>query len=329
MSRLVLVSLLALACAPPPPCPECPRTRPTVDAAQEDAGHSWPPSPADGGEILPDAGAAVACDEASREAWTDFFWRLDIVDVMVRCTATPLCEARRCEPGQCIAAAAGMPDCEPCVRAAITCAARECSSECGAGSSPLECRACMCRSGCTAAFEDCGDSDVDLCATCEGPAACGPFTPPPDVLFTLTESSWHATCSGEVRHHWQHQLHPQHRHRDKTIMNRKTLSLLTVLGLSTIAATAFALNNDNVTIREVEVTETQVLFHLTAPQTSRPACTTYSSMVGCELSSPSCEHMLSVGLAAQLSGRTVDMDVAASCIEGTARVARVTRLRAN
>lgn len=112
-------------------------------------------------------------------------------------------------------------------------------------------------------------------------------------------------------------------------MTRKLLSVLSCLSFLLVAATAFALNNDNVTIREIEVTENQVLFHLAAPQTSRPACTTYSTIVGCELASPACQHMMSVGLAAQLSGRTVDIDVADECIAGTVRAAKVTRIRAN
>jgi len=114
-------------------------------------------------------------------------------------------------------------------------------------------------------------------------------------------------------------------------MTRKAvLSIVSLLALSLAAATAFANNNDDKTIREVEVTESQVLFHLTTSQNApRPACTTYNSIVGCSLATPSCEHMLSVALASQLSGRTVDIDVANECVSGTATVAKVIRLRVN
>jgi hypothetical protein len=114
-------------------------------------------------------------------------------------------------------------------------------------------------------------------------------------------------------------------------MARKTvLSIVSLVALSLAAATAFANNNDDKTIREVEVTESQVLFHLTTSQNgTRPSCTIYNSIVGCSLSEPSCEHMLSAGLAAQLSGRTVDIDVANSCSSGTVNVAKVIRLRVN
>ena len=173
MSRLVLVCLLALACAPPPPCPECPRTRPTVDAAQEDAGHSLPGLPPDAGQERPEPG----CAEAERRAWSRFLRRPDLVDALLRCTSAASCGASACSVRQCIETIAGAPTCQAGLD--VECLVLECAEACGSSGSSERCRFCACEAGCHADGADCQHCDVAA-------ARCAPFDLSPAVAWWLT-----------------------------------------------------------------------------------------------------------------------------------------------
>lgn len=169
---------------PMPDASEAPRdARPDGDASPPPPGpdgHISPPRD-DGGPPPGEDAGELECSEDDLEAWEHLLRRLDLVDLLAHCGASPSCGERSCTVADCLRHRAGVQGCEPCVSAEISCIQRRCREACAPSSTSERCRWCLCDAGCPFRC-----SSGSLCTRCDvGSATCAPYLLRVEVLLSV------------------------------------------------------------------------------------------------------------------------------------------------
>ena len=116
----------------------------------------------------------------------------------------------------------------------------------------------------------------------------------------------------------------------KKTVRRTAIGIALTLCLLLSSGTVLALQQDSFRVTQVETTQNQVLVHFGTTIPSGNRCTGgFSTIAGCSTSDAYCENVLRIALAAQVSGREVDFDLASgSCVSGqVSSVSKITRIR--
>lgn len=106
----------------------------------------------------------------------------------------------------------------------------------------------------------------------------------------------------------------------------KKIFLATALLLTLFSTTAYALNNNNKTVKMVEVLSSDRLYiHFNQNLSNLPACAQFANIATCSLNDEWCRQASRVALAAKLAGKNVDLNVVSapdSCLGGIATFSR-------
>lgn len=93
--------------------------------------------------------------------------------------------------------------------------------------------------------------------------------------------------------------------------------------LATAVGSVAALNNENRSVKRVEVLDSgRVYIELTSEHTTPPCNSPHRTLMVCLLTEPYCEPAMKLALSAQLAGKTVDYELDGSCISDVPRFSR-------